>query len=292
MTLESQLKAGIRAFDVRCRLVNNECAVYHQFVSQEINLDEVLQICESFLKMYPSEVVLLRVKDKENSPINSTQSFEDVFVGRYWNKYRTLLWQPKDIDLSLSPPIPIGDVRGKVVILQYFKSSRLYSLPFKHTETTQSHWTQFSRATLYLKWTIIREHLLKTNDSSSIYFDPGPFGLELSFYTNWISGGLTVEPFFVASGHIDWGTDGRRHTCYKEYSFMTEEDSKKVFPEFPRSPLKKNSLGLHYRNVYCEGTNIMTYEKLKAERFRFVGIIFADFPGCGLIQAIIDSVNH
>ena len=79
--------------------MNNECAVYHQFVSQEINLDEVLQICESFLKMYPSEVVLLRVKDKENSPINSTQSFEDVFVGRYWNKYRTLLWQPKDIDL-------------------------------------------------------------------------------------------------------------------------------------------------------------------------------------------------
>lgn len=124
---------------------------------------------------------------------------------------------------------------------------------------------------------------MKTNESASIYFDPGPFGVQLPFYTNWLSGALTVEPFFVASGHIDPGTDGRRHTCSKHYF---GKDT--IFPEFPRSHLKTNSFGLSYTNVYCEGTNIMTYEKLKSERFRFVGIIFADFPGCGLIQAIID----
>ena len=65
MKMADQLAAGIRAFDIRCRHINDECYVYHKSVDQFMTLGEILQISEKFLKENPTEVVLLRVKDGE-----------------------------------------------------------------------------------------------------------------------------------------------------------------------------------------------------------------------------------
>ena len=178
-------------------------------------------------------------------------------------------------------------VRGKILVLQYFTYNHLFVLNFKKSDDShQSSWKKFTRSTLYLKWTQVKSHLNKVNETVSIYSDTSPFPFDLPFYTNWLSGSLTVEPYFVASGHQDWGTDGKRHTCWKHVW-----GSDDVYPDFPRSD-KKYGLGISYRNVYCEGTNVLTYERLKEQKYRFVGLIFADFPGCGLAKAIIDVNNN
>lgn len=149
-----------------------------------------------------------------------------------------------------------------------------------------SKWKQVSRATLYLKWTQVRDQLYAANESASLYFDSGPFNPNQPFYTNWLSGSLTVEPFFVASGHQEWGTNGEPLVCSKHFF-----GSDNVFPEFPRSETI-HSGWISYKNVYCEGTNVMTYDRLKAQRFRFIGILYTDFIGCGLINQIIEVNKH
>ena len=87
MELKDQLEAGIRALDIRCRHVRNECHVYHQQIDQKVSLGQVLDICRYFLKAHPSETILMRIKDKEYSKIASNRTFEETFANEYWNKY-------------------------------------------------------------------------------------------------------------------------------------------------------------------------------------------------------------
>ena len=172
----------------------------------------------------------------------------------------------------------MGQVRGKIVILQCFTSNQLFGPIFpKSGGHIQDDWIQFTRITLYNKWIKVKDHLDKVNQIASSY---GIRPLDLPFYSNWLSGSF-VKPYFVASGHKDWGTDGKRQICG-----LGLGNTKKLF-DFPRTK-KKNLHGISYRDIYCEGTNVMTYERLKEQKYRFVGLIFADFPGCGLIKAVID----
>jgi len=56
------------------------------------------------------------------------------------------------------------------------------------------------------------------------------------------------------------------------------------YPDFPRVDC---ILGIC--TIAFEGTNILTYNLLKKVRsLRYVGLIMVDFPGDGLIQAVID----
>lgn len=102
MELADQLEAGIRALDIRCRHEDNECKVYHQSIYQKISLAEVLTICQQFLKRNPSEVILMRVKNKEAPTLRSNRTFEETFQEEYWHngKYEGLFWKPTATSLD------------------------------------------------------------------------------------------------------------------------------------------------------------------------------------------------
>lgn len=87
-------------------------------------------------------------------------------------------------------------------------------------------------------------------------------------------------PYFAASGNVAWGTDGDR-----QYFGLVSGTATHKYDDYPR---EKCVLDGRYCLVHFEGMNILTWELLTKKDFKFVGIVFADFPGCGLLQAIID----
>lgn len=123
LTLEEQLNSGIRAFDIRTRLKSETFHIYHGDSNQHATFDEVLETCETFLEQYPSETIILDVKNEsgnfldwwaENDPLGDDPPTDDDWSARM-QQYRTALgtrlwsgsypWKPN-----------MGAVRGKIVI--------------------------------------------------------------------------------------------------------------------------------------------------------------------------------
>ncbi|KAI2805230.1 hypothetical protein BLOT_004223 [Blomia tropicalis] len=285
MQLHDQLEAGIRALDMRCRHVANSFLIYHAFVYQHISFDQVLQICRTFLKSNPTEMIIMRIK-KEWLAEGNTRDFEATFRQQYLNKFPELFWIPSK--LSDVNNLTLGQVRGKIVIFQDFDSRRRLDENGNTTSIIYGpHWTDtiiqddFTLLTiwsLYSKWLKVKSHLYATNASlnanSTHQQDVRPF------YVNFLSGSIGAKPYFVASGHTKWGSDAPR-----QYFGLVNSHSPYHYDDFPRD---KCMLGGRYCLVYFDGTNMLTYHRLTTEPFRFVGIIYSDFPGCGLIRTIID----
>jgi 1-phosphatidylinositol phosphodiesterase len=121
--LSIQLLAGIRYFDIRARLNNNELLIYHQDSYTNYTYVDVLTTFFSFLKENPGEVILMRLKE-ELRPINSTIDFLTAF--NYYRLHSSLTAQGCGAHFWI-PPTPgptsiptLGELRGKILILQNF----------------------------------------------------------------------------------------------------------------------------------------------------------------------------
>jgi len=277
MSLDYQLSIGIRALDIRCQHSGNRFLIHHSFVYQKMDFDDVLTICSHFLRANPSETILMRVKKEWLSEFN-TETFEQTFARVYLTKYRNLIWQPQsEIDIAT---LTLGQVRGKVVILQNFDSSKLkhYGPQFKHT-ALQDDYILLTIWALYPKWLKVKAHLYAANSSLDLLLSDSTS----PFFINFLSGSVGVKPYFVASGHSAWGTNSPR-----QYLGLINEAAKESALKYADFPRDKCLLGGPYCMVYFTGTNMLTLDRLQTEHFRFVGIVYSDFPGCGLVQAIID----
>lgn len=96
LSLPDQLESGIRALDIRCRHVSDSFNIYHGSVYQRANFDDVLTAVVNFLKKNPGETVLMRVKE-EHEPTHNTRTFEETFRLRYWESYKSHMWQGTNI---------------------------------------------------------------------------------------------------------------------------------------------------------------------------------------------------
>lgn len=300
MSLDAQLAAGVRALDVRCRhLSGGRFAIYHSFNYQQIDFDGVLTTVATFLAENPSETILMRVKKEWISdPSFGGPSFEDTFL-RYRELFGSLFFKPEGhgkLSLDLNT-LTLGEVRGKVVVLQDFETSECDKKEenesdgekkvHRHHKVYGPRWQeaaiqdQFAIYTIwsmyYGKWLPIKEHLKAANDSFS-FSNSTPNSTP--FYINFLSASVGVMPYFAASGNVAWGTNGER-----QYFGLVSGTSSHKYEDYPR---EKCVLDGRYCLVHFEGMNMLTWQLLTTKQFSFVGIIFADFPGCGLLQAIID----
>lgn len=108
-TIADQLNSGIRFLDVRCRAFENAFPIHHGAFYQNLNFDDVLGACRSFLSAHPSETVLMRVKQEysEESAAEFRRIFDTYLDGKGW---RSLF--------RLDNTLPaLGQARGKVVLL-------------------------------------------------------------------------------------------------------------------------------------------------------------------------------
>lgn len=114
LTIGDQLNAGIRFLDVRCRHIDDAFAIHHGSIYQNLNFDDVLNACWSFLSSNPSECIIMSVKE-EYDPSNDTRTFEQTFDS-YTQK------NPSGWYLGATIPT-LGSVRGKIVLLRRFSAA-------------------------------------------------------------------------------------------------------------------------------------------------------------------------
>lgn len=113
LSIAEQLNAGVRFLDIRCRHIDNAFAIHHGAIYQNLNFDDVLNACYTFLNSHPSETIIMSVKE-EYDPSNNTRSFEQTFDA-YVQK------NPSKWDLGANIPT-LGSVRGKIKLLRRFSS--------------------------------------------------------------------------------------------------------------------------------------------------------------------------
>ena len=170
----------------------------------------------------------------------------------------------------------IGEHRNKIIVL--LDNERL-QVPDKMTYwhcNIQDMYDLGTQFELYNKWEKVKAQLIgapKDNDCN-INFLSGN------------SGGGAVWPYFVASGHISGSTYADRLWTG---TVVTDTDTRS--PDFPRVQCIKWFIW-RLCSVQYEGTNVLTTNFLNdrnngLSRNYGLGLVFSDYPGTGLISAII-----
>lgn len=280
MPLGALLDSGIRALHIRLMASGGTLYATHGVSYQSATFDQILATLKVFLAAHPRETVLMRVKRDNSLPAGDT-TFEEAWRKYYGGQdYRNLFWAPT----SLNPTL--GEVRGKVVVLQNFPAAAMYGIDYA-TVLSQDNYNFDSNWDLYGKWTMVKNHLIATNGEFCL---PGLNGMMCTplnssspdlIYVNYLSGSGASLPYFVASGKVNSATSAPRLSTGRTTPAFNG------WPDFPRV----NCLGA-VCTIAFEGTNNLTYNLLATGIIRKrTGIIMADFPGAGLIEKII-AVNN
>lgn len=123
--IKNQLELGIRYLDIRLRHINDSFALHQGPCFLNMNLFDVLNEVIDFLEAYPSETVLLRIKEEYREQGN-THTFEQTMQD-YYSKFDNYFWHNMhsyDYDPTLA------ECRGKIVILQNFNSIFKFGLGY------------------------------------------------------------------------------------------------------------------------------------------------------------------
>ncbi len=255
LPLAEQLASGVRALDIRCRHYYDTFTIHHGFVYQNANFDDVLITVQQFLQAHPQETVLMRVKEEYNAE-GTTRSFADTFA-MYKQRYPGLFWSYTGSNPAL------GEVRGKIVVLQNFSASQQQGLSWGSLNI-QDNYQLSTNWDLYNKWGAVKQQL--ANASS---------GNANTLYVNFLSGAVGSFPYFVASGKSSPGDSAPLLS-----TGLTTPLFKSYYPDFPRV-----ACFIGMCTIAFEGTNMLTSERLPG--YGRVGVIMADFPGKLLLERVI-----
>ena len=115
LNIKSQLNIGVRFFDIRLKLKNNQLDIVHSFVDQKLKFADVLNDMVNFIKENNSEFLIISIK-KESDTINSKYSFEETVLNLLSN-YNDII----QFDNKL--PETIKEARGKIYIISRFETN-------------------------------------------------------------------------------------------------------------------------------------------------------------------------
>lgn len=117
LSIPQQLDIGVRFFDLRLRLVDDELWVYHNFVEQKASFDDVLESLAVFLQKNPTEFLILSLKE-EAEPIRSGKEFSETLENK-------LLQYPELLCADNRLPETVGSARGKMYIVARYENSTM-----------------------------------------------------------------------------------------------------------------------------------------------------------------------
>lgn len=264
MTFSNQLQAGIRAWDIRLRVEDNgRLTVYHGIMKQGQDFEsDVLGTANKFLDEHPNETLLMRVKH-ETGPTEGFAAAVRNALDKYHRDYRGESNNPT-----------LDDIRGKFVVLQNFDSDDRFGIPWDSL-SIQDDYNLGSNWDLANKWREIKAQL-----------DAAQWGSRDKTFVNFLSGSGGSFPYFVASGHSSPGTDAPNLlTGWTRGVIDTCGGADNCISQFPSV-----NCFLGTCSVAFQGTNVITMDELRnrSHPARF-GIIYADYPGRGLVSAVIDA---
>ncbi len=261
-SITSQLEAGIRFFDIRLRHIENVMAIHHGMVYQNIMFGDILNQMSSFLKSYPSEFLIVRVKE-EYDAIDNTRTFEETFID-YMDRYSDIIYIPKN-DKTFPT---VAEMRGKLIFLDQIPRSTSKTLGIKYSSNfdIQDYYSLGSNWDLYNKWTKVKNQLVSANEKKSKII-------------NYLSGSTGSFPYFVASGHSSQGMGDPRLL-----TGATTPGWSYLYPDFPRV-----SCFIGICSIAFEGTNILARDWIQENDPSYTGIVAGDFMGSSLIYEIVKT---
>lgn len=180
-SIEDQLKAGIRFFDIRCRIIKDYLVIHHGFVYQFISFQEVLDQMISFLNSHPSEGIIMRIREEYKAK-NPKLNFEDLFM-KYVSKSKKYF--------HLSKEIPsMRKIRKKIWVIKC-DSYMSWGTKSWSTLRVQDDYNLGIYTTIDKKIDKIRFQMMRANQDTN---------KEYNLYANHTSafGVLCQEPIFVA----------------------------------------------------------------------------------------------
>ncbi|XP_010871929.1 1-phosphatidylinositol phosphodiesterase [Esox lucius] len=146
-SLGLQLRAGVRFLDVRVRHMCGNLTIHHGVSYQWAHFGDVLEPVAEFLREYPSETVLMRLKE-EFSETSNIYGPVVSYIHRYadWDQ----LWHSRLIPT-------LGETRGKLVILQDFAGPDL-GMRYRSLDIADK-WKVPTLLHVTEKWKNVYEHL-------------------------------------------------------------------------------------------------------------------------------------
>lgn len=116
LSIGEQLKLGVRFFDIRLQLKNNELVIVHSFVDQATDFSDVLDEMNEFLDANPGEFLIVSIKqdaDPSGSNVDFTETLEKM------------LRDCDRVSESTALPKKVGEARGKIHIISRYSGSTL-----------------------------------------------------------------------------------------------------------------------------------------------------------------------
>ena len=280
LTLGQQLRAGIRAVDIRCRIQNERFQIHHNNkqmwawfgaeagdYGQESIVDTVIQ----FLIDNPSEALIMRVCHQGNTNPPTDKQFWQIFReyleedscviqdSVFW--YKDFFWQDTAWSYEDSTP-RLGDVRGKIYVIQEFESPE--------DTVFGPHWP-----TSGINCSYLYTPLITVQDCYEVLWWNPDFNRKFRCIAKVIDSARVASPDRL---FINFTSGGMGPILYPH------DLAKGIWTPFvPYWPI--------FGGRYSQGMNERTYLRLKSylnsNDLARVGIIMMDYPGAGLIDVII-----
>lgn len=152
LSLNTQMRLGVRFFDIRCRHFNNCLPIHHESFYQNCTFTDVVSQVVSYLDYNPSEVFLMRIKE-EYQPDGNTRPFNETVQAAIGNFPEGRFY--------LKNYIPsMSECRGKIILLRDFSDSS-FGIPFWSADLEDT-W----KAEEDEKWDKVKAHLDRAKESS------------------------------------------------------------------------------------------------------------------------------
>ncbi len=262
--IANQLLAGVRFLDARVfrPADENVLHMYHGFVYLGTGFEDLMHAATTFLKLYPTETIVMRIKQEHSS------TPDEVFsptVQAYLDRYSQYVWQGGK---TVNPTL--GEIRGKIVVARNFEGSSV-GVAYPRGFDVSDDYHLATNWSLYDKWEGVKRHVQR---ASSVAGTPTSRP-----YLTYLSGSGGSLPYFVASGRSGPGT-----LAPPLATGLTTPGFAGWYPDFPRT-----GCFIGICTIAFKGTNALTADLIRAHQPKYVGIVVADFPGSGLIAAVISA---
>ncbi len=258
-TLTAQLDAGIRAIDIRVRIVNNGTAfaIHHTDVYEDANFDDVLTKAQAFLAANPSETILMDLHGEcdgdtteggvgfsipgkcADDPSNATTAMRESIFQSYVARYPGLFYAPSVTGSSTADMPTLGQVRGHIVLSTFTGPVGEVYAGYGLTRLTTGNWGQYvennwSQCDLAGKWGIAQTNI------QHAAADPA------NMYTTYLS--ANCAPFGAGPADMAGGYNGGVGEDQQALSYLTSGSvgaSGVVLMDYPGYALINAVIGLN-----------------------------------------------
>ncbi|KAK4634481.1 1-phosphatidylinositol phosphodiesterase [Fulvia fulva] len=256
MTMEQQLDAGIRYFDLRCGIVDDIAEMVHGAALLGLKLPEVMNTIYKWLDAHPTEAIIVQIKEDRESERSTVHFAQAIFacVSTRSERWRTANTTPT-----------LGELRGKIQLFRRYRGPNLWAYGIDVTQWQDNPSVPFTITTQNMVQLTIQDHYS--------FSDPQSLPALVAIKGGDVSGLLER-----ASKDLDPGHWYINFTSAYEFNFYYQLTPRAI------------ATGGHYQFRWIDGINVRLHNWLRTRVGRqHYGIVAMDFPDTDLVSELIRS---